>query len=97
MKTVKVLNGQTMLDIALQELGDVERASEVAVLNDRPITDDLVAGEELSVPAYDTSKRTLVQMLSARGFRPRSGTNPFTQTTGGGIDFWEIENDFIVQ
>jgi hypothetical protein len=98
MKTVNVLNGQTMLDIALQELGDVERAGEIAVLNDRSITDDLVAGESLSVPVYDSGKRTLVQLFSARGSRPASGGgNPFGRPSGSGVDFWEIENDFIVQ
>jgi len=47
---MKVLPGQTLFDIAIQELGSAEGAFELAVLNGLNITDDLVPGQELILP-----------------------------------------------
>lgn len=99
MNKVTVSYGQTWLDIALQELGDMERAIELARLNDRAITDDLQAGEELMVPDFDSEKRSIIQLFSNTANRPASGdtfiaTDPVS--VGEGIEFWALENDFVV-
>ncbi len=96
MKTVIVLDGQTLIDIAEQELGDPERTMEIAVLNGLSPTACLVSGSKLFVPDYDPSKRTLVKMFSQPYNKPASC---FCDDKGnkGGIGYWYIENDFIVQ
>jgi hypothetical protein len=99
MNKVTVSYGQTWLDIALQELGDMERAIELAGLNNRAITDDLQAGEELIVPDFDSEKRSIVQLFRNAANRPASGdtfvaTEP--DSNGEGIEFWAIEHDFVV-
>lgn len=98
MKQVKALFGQTVLDIAIQELGDVSRAIEIALLNGLSLTADLSAGQVLSVPQAAKDVRSIVQLFTDKANAPASGN-----TVGGfpvkeeGIDFWAIENDFQIQ
>lgn len=99
MNKVTVSYGQTWLDIALQELGDMERAMEIALLNDRSITDELQAGEELMVPDFDTEKRSIIQLFRNTANRPASSDTfsaAASGTIGEGIEFWAIEHDFVV-
>ncbi|MFL5747213.1 MAG: hypothetical protein ACJ751_21240 [Niastella sp.] len=100
MTNVTVSYGQTWLDIALQELGDMERAIELAQLNGRAITDDLQAGEALLVPDFDQEKRSIIQLFRNTANRPASGDTFNAAEPGStgneGIEFWAIENDFIV-
>jgi hypothetical protein len=99
MNKVTVSYGQTWLDIALQELGDMERAIELAQLNGRAITDELQAGEELIAPDFDSEKRSIIQLFRNAANKPASG-DTFSAaepgSTGEGIEFWAIENDFVV-
>ena len=99
MNKVTVSYGQTWLDLALQELGDMERAIELAQLNNRAITDDLQAGEELLVPDFDSEKRSIIQLFRNKANRPASGDTFIAADPGSdgeGIEFWAIENDFVV-
>jgi len=48
---VTVLNNQSIFDIAVQQCGSVEAAFAIATLNGKSITDELVVGEVLRVPA----------------------------------------------
>src|SRR4051812_40713019 len=99
MNKVTVSYGQTWLDIALQELGDMERNIELARLNGRAITDDLQAGEELIVPDFDTEKRSIVQLFRNAANRPASSDTFVAadpDSNGEGIEFWAIEYDFVV-
>lgn len=99
MNKVTVSYGQTWVDIALQELGDMERVMELASLNDRSLTDDLLAGEVLNVPDYDASKREIIQLFANSFNKPASGeslTASNDVSIGEGIEFWAIENDFVV-
>lgn len=98
MTKVTVSYGQTWLDIAMQELGDTERALELAQLNGRAITDDLQSGEVLLVPDYDLEKRNIIQVFRNAANRPASGDTLSAEpdSTGEGIEFWALENDFIV-
>ncbi|OQP45898.1 hypothetical protein A4H97_32165 [Niastella yeongjuensis] len=99
MNKVTVSYGQTWLDIALQELGDMERAIELALLNDRAITDDLQAGVELMVPDFDSDKRDIVRLFGNSANKPASGDTFIAaspDSIGEGIEFWALENDFVV-
>ena len=47
---VKVKTGQSFIDIAIQETGNVENAFLIALSNNSSITDDLLTEESLTVP-----------------------------------------------
>lgn len=97
MKTVKVLDRQTVFDIAMQELGVVDRSFEIADLNGISVTAHLVAGSEIIVPDYDTTERTTVKMFSDPANAPASDDNQLDELLFDGIGYWIIENTFIVQ
>lgn len=94
MKLVKVLYQQTIIDIAVQELGDAERAVEIAALNGLGITDELTAGQVLQVPDYDLSKINTVQLFTNTALAPASVDD--AMTVDEGIDYWALEMDFEV-
>lgn len=94
MNLVKVLYQQTIIDIAVQELGDAERAVEIAALNGLGITDELTAGQVLQVPDYDASKVNTVQLFMNKALAPASVDD--AMTIDEGIDYWALEMDFEV-
>lgn len=93
-----ILEGQTIIDLATQDLGDPERAMEIAVLNDRSITDHLVPGELLETPTAEESKYNMLRLFSNPANAPASDeTDVEIIPVNEGIGYWRIENDFIVQ
>jgi hypothetical protein len=99
-RTIKVKEGQTLLDIAMQETGDTSRALEIATANGVSLTTELVPGSVLSVPGPDVSKADIPVLLQQVYNVPASSDNEFGQReteSGSGIDFWIIEQTFIVQ
>ena len=69
--TVTVLEGQSLLDIALQELGSLEGAYNLAVLNGLSLTDSLAAGMLLQLP--DVVDKRIVNYYLERNIRPATG------------------------
>jgi len=65
---MKVLQGQTLIDIAIQELGSAEGAFELAVLNGLSVTDDLDPGRELQLPAV--VNRSIAEYYANKGIKP---------------------------
>lgn len=97
MKEVSTLSGQTLLDLTVQETGDIERLFEMAVENDQPITFLPDAGSSVVVGEAETEKRSTVQLFSTT-HKPASGVSDSDILPAGeGIGFWFIGNDFIVQ
>lgn len=47
--TVTVIHNQNLLDITIQELGSIEALFELAMDNDIAITEDLKAGDQITV------------------------------------------------
>lgn len=87
-----------MLDIAVQELGDVERVFEIAVDNNQSISDELVADSVLAVEDYNKDKRYLVQLFSDPANKPASADMAGEVSSRlEGIDYWTIGLDFIIQ
>lgn len=97
MKAVKILDGQTIIDIAAQELGDLERSYEIAQMNGMNLTDELTAGEMINVPDADISKRNIISLFADAANAPASDSPESNTDRLEGIDYWIIENDFIVQ
>lgn len=64
MSTVKVLDGETVCDVAVKQLGDAARAIELAALNGISVTGDLTAGSILQLPVVADDKEKLVRILN---------------------------------
>jgi len=72
-----VLEGQSLLDIALQELGSLEGTYALAVLNGLSLTDSLAAGMLLQLP--DVVDKRIVNYYSERNIRPATLFDPETK------------------
>lgn len=98
MTTVSTLDNQSLLDIAIQELGDVERVFELAVDNDISITDVIAPGTEISIGVFESEKRMIVSVFSDKSNAPASIDNmEDVLPTPNGIGFMQIGNDFKVR
>lgn len=95
MTTIKVLYNQTLADIAIQYLGDADRAVELAELNGVGISDELEAGQEMLIPDPDPESDNIVWTFRNQALAPSSGDGEEHKPEG--IDYWQLENDFIVQ
>jgi hypothetical protein len=93
---ITVQNRQTLLDIALQELGSAEAVFELAVVNNCSITGDLDAGRVLDIPAVSQYvRRQIADYYRVNGINPATQLDD-TMSFDEGIGEWEIENDFTV-
>jgi hypothetical protein len=91
MAKVQVLAGQTIIDIAMQCLGNADKAFELALLNGLAITDDIEPGTYLELPAVELDNTKVASYFTKTGLKPSSSFfNP------GGIEFWGIEYDFVI-
>jgi len=90
---ITVLENQSLLDISVQTSGDIYAAIELAIANDKSITDSFDAGAEL-IPAeiYNTE---IVNYYNNRRLTPATAITQ-EEMLEGGIDFMGIEIDFIV-
>lgn len=94
---IKAGEGQTFLDIAMQYCGDALRADEIAVMNGMAVTADLQPGQDIEIPVVVIDKINVVAAFDERGLIPASSDENFTGEVLDGIDYWAIEEDFIVQ
>lgn len=87
--------GQSFLDLVIQGTGDVYNAFEMALKNNRNLTDDLKIGEEIQ--ASQITNNRVVNLFSL-SHKPATAFNkndlpPVLE----GISYWAINQDFIVQ
>jgi hypothetical protein len=94
MKQVEVLEGQTLIDLAMQELGDASRLFELSDLNGMLPSDDLAAGQIISVPEPTEEKREIVKALKAR--KPATKNEIVEEQLKEGIGYWGIGTNFKV-
>jgi len=92
-----VLNDQSLLDVALQHLGDISAIFDLAQKNDISIADDLIPGMILEMPVKAKSK--VVDYYSNNDYKPATAItrDQVNLITGEGIEFWYVEYDFVVQ
>lgn len=98
-KEVKILNGQTLADIAIQETGWLEGLFDLSVTNGISLTEEIAAGSNLDVadtdvnqPAFRLIKLEEIKPATAFGYVITGEEEPGQE----GIEFWAIEIDFIV-
>lgn len=94
-KTITVLNGQQMPDIALQYYGVIDGIWDIANLNNISYTEYLVPGQQLLVTVvtnettkYLGSEKDKPTFVVAASYDP---------SIFQGIGYWFIGDDFIVQ
>lgn len=96
--TYKVKERQTIFDVALEACGAWTAAYAIAEKNNRSLTDDLVAGEVLELPAVVDSR--VVEHFRQDGTSPATGITAEETSTllygGEGVDFWRIGFEFII-
>jgi len=90
--TLKALSGQSLFDLALQSSGSVEAAFELALMNSIGITDDIVPGINLTVASV--VNKQIADYYKNKGITP--ATYSVTESGIGGIEYWEIETEFMV-
>lgn len=99
MKTV-VLDCQSLLDIAIQELGDISGIFDLAEKSGVSLTDELQTGRELELP-LQLSDKQIAGYYASRRITPATAITIDSTSDGGellleGVEFWGIEYDFIV-
>ncbi|MDR3133220.1 MAG: hypothetical protein LBU42_04265 [Prevotellaceae bacterium] len=92
---VRVLNGQSLFDIAIQAAGSVEAVFDIALASGLSITDELISGAALAVPAV--AGRKVADYYAANGIRPATaiGAQDIDFILEG-IGFWRLEYDFMI-
>ena len=98
--TNKLLDRQSIFDIAIQEFGGIEAVLDMAELNDLSITDDLITGDELNLFGINITDKVLQEYYSVNKLLPATSitTEELCVITGNGdgIEYWCIEYDFII-
>lgn len=97
---LRVQEGQTIIDMALQGSGDVYRLFEVAKENGLSITDDIVAGDYIYTPAAALNKKKFSSFFNAAPNYPASGITGSVSNDEEedlhGVGYDIIEDDQIV-
>lgn len=92
---VRSLNGQALIDLTLQQLGDEARLFEMADLNVLGITERITVGALFQCPEVESGKKRITNLLQVKPpASSRAAVIP--PPTEEGIEFWGIEFDFVV-
>lgn len=86
-----VKNGQSLLDIAIQQTGDVSGIAELALKNDLSITDEVDTGTALQNASV--SNQAVVDYLKTELKNPATKDNAVINE---GVDHWRIGIDFVI-
>ena len=83
MRKITVRDRQTLFDIALQYCGDREAVFEIAKLNDFPVTAELSAGTEVTVP--EVINQRVVNYYEINRIVPATATGTEIETAENGL------------
>lgn len=90
-----VQQGQCLVDLAIQYCGDAMGIFQIALLNNISLTEGVHPGQELSEP--EILNKPIQNYFYERKLTPATNDDMSSTAGGGGIGFWVINNDFIVQ
>lgn len=96
---ITALHNQSLLDLALQHTGTIESVFEFAEANAFNITDDVVAGKTLVLPAEAFSNKDILNYYTAKNLQPATAFTKEDEQVFErleGISIWAINLDFIV-
>ena len=96
---IVILDGQSVLDIAVQCYGSAAAAFDIALANNISITDDLTAGHLLSLPDSEYYNKNIAEYFKNKGIYPATGvTDAFMEElTDKGIGEMIIVIDFMAK
>lgn len=89
---IKVLNNQSLFDVAIQHAGTPEAAFDLALRNGLSIVDELATGAELA--GVEVANKPVENYYSTRRLLPATGVSG--EAVEEGIEFWYVEYDFVV-
>lgn len=95
-----VLNNQTLFDVAIRHCGTVEAAAAIAIINNVSITQDLLPGQLLELPTQYYGNVETVNYFKTNKIDPATALTEAQKVLNegnSGIDYWQIENNFIIQ
>lgn len=94
--TNEALQGQSFIDLTIQETGSVESLVEMAVRNNRSVSASLSIGQVLLKTAVKNTR--VVEFLTPSSKNPATEIvlNEFIKEKPEGISFWAIGVDFVV-
>lgn len=94
---VVVKDGQTLMDIAVKEKGSVEAVFDIAALNGISVTEEIVAGTVLDLPA-SVWNRLLENYCKGNNVDPSTDLNDddLNEIWQGGIGYMMIGEDFQI-
>ena len=97
MNETKVLQGQSLLDIAVRDTGRADNAPDIASANGLPPDGDLKPGT-LGLPEVEDADPRTVSLYARRGLQPATALTAADIATApyGGIEYMGIEIDFVV-
>ncbi len=87
---IKILPRQSLFDIAVQECRSTEAAIDIALRNGLSITDRLQVGDLLKI---DRAKKSVIIINPATEI---DDIDYASTIANEGIEFWAIEEDFII-
>ena len=96
---VTVLHNQSLLDLALQHIGTIESIFELAEANTLNISDDVVAGKTLVLPAEAFTNKDILGYYTAKNLQPATAFSKEDEQVFErleGISIWAINLDFVV-
>lgn len=96
---ISALPLQSLLDLAIQHTGSVENAFALALANNKSLTDDLEAGENIELTAYGIQQnKDILNYYTAKKLQPATGfsSQQFSNDKPQGVDYWAIQMDFVV-
>ena len=94
---MEVMQGQNLLDVAVQTTGNADNALLIALHNGICLTDDLTEGQTIQTDTGTRDANTL-NYYEQRNLHPATAVTEAqeAETPYGGIEFMGIEIDFIV-
>jgi len=95
MKTT-VLHHQSLLDLAIQHTGTAENAFDLALANNRSLTDDLEAGDWLVANSQELkANKDILSYYTAKNIQPATAITAAVEQPQG-ISYWAIGINFII-
>jgi len=89
-----IIENQNLLDIALQETGDITAVFEIAAANGISVTSTIPPGTELLIPVDGGGNTDIREYYRSNGLRPATGAVETAEILDG-IGYWYIELDFV--
>ena len=96
---ITTLHNQSLLDLALQHTGTIESIFELAEANTLNISDDVVAGKTLVLPAEAFTNKDILGYYTAKNLQPATAFSKEDEQVAKrleGISIWAINLDFVV-